>query len=270
MILRGISLIFSYADRANTALFFLAALILIFSCSRHAVRINDDPERYETKWFTLIDYSEYGMPVFAGPLTVSEINSRTNAVAAVYDRAQKTPVKAYHIAVVPASKKPDPKKPFSVIYEWTGRGFRVGYEYSKDIIEQSAALAGDARGGGGANNDACLALIAAPGSAAGAIIFLGSGIGGFVVGLAESVPATYRELEKTVPGKEQVIMGWTALEYDGRGRMTGYTEYSPPQRSEKLSQTVFFYRKEEPFPFKVTNYSWPEKKERTVYHRKPR
>ena len=37
--------------------------------------------------------------------------------------------------------KSDISKPFKVIYQWTGKGFAAGKEYSKDIIEFSSDIA---------------------------------------------------------------------------------------------------------------------------------
>lgn len=131
---------------------------------------------------------------------------------------------SYDIAVV--SEKPDFSKPLRAVYEWTGKGFRVG-------MEATVVLGQGLRGSySGTDAAAALAVVFAP--------FTLGGVTGFVIGIGDGVRQTAIELRKFMLDAGEQVITCTMYEYDFRGRLVRMRMFSPDRRQE-LVRTTFEY-----------------------------
>ena len=107
-------------------------------------------------------------------------------------------------------------------------------------------------------------LSAVPGYIIGTTVFVASGATGFLIGLKESGPEAYNSIKK-IGDTEGIILGKYIFYYDTRKRIKKLVHYSAPPDNELLSETEYFYRKNISSPYKSVNYSYVDKKKRTVY-----
>lgn len=246
------------------SLFKIAGIILIShtltaGCSYKKISIHKPKDESTVSYFKDVHYNDYGIPVFIDKLDKTPAKPGGQYVAVAYYNGR--PDKYYHIGIFKSESKPDFIKPFKVIYTWTGKGFQIGYEQSKEIIEDSVEAASSFP----ADVNGCASLIAVPGSAVGAVIYFSSALGGFVVGLAKSIPASYEEINKLGIHKYKTVLCSVIMEYDKQDRLSKIKTYSQPPAETLITETTFYYRGNIENPYKVKNYSIPEKKERIIY-----
>jgi len=237
----------------------LISYLLTATCSYKQVSIHKPKDESTILYFKDIQYDDYGMPVFIHQLDKSPAKPGGQYIAVAYCNGK--PDKYYHIGIFESESKPDFIKPFKVIYTWTGKGFQIGYEQSKEIIEYSVEAASSVP----VDVNGCSSLVAVPGSAVGAAIYFSSALGGFVVGLAKSIPASYNELKKLGINKYETILCSVIMEYDKQDRLSKIKTYSQPPAETLITETTFYYRDTIKNPYKTKNYSVPEKKERIIY-----
>ncbi len=193
-----------------------------------------------------IEYDEHGRPLFNTILKdrPGSMGERFTIVHAVNDR----PVRSYDIAIV-AQRKADISKPLAVIYEWTGKGFEAGLNVTGNLAQVHYQ-------GSGRDAGVYLAFVAAP-------IVIG-GVTGFVVGIVSSIPETATELRHLVVNARETVTGYTAYEYDEKGRIRFMKLYPPDEHAVELVKTEFFYAGDGDIPDKTEVTSLVEKKVRMI------
>jgi len=193
-----------------------------------------------------IRYDDKGLPVIGEPL--AERSSEQGEHFCVVHLADGLPVISYDIAVT--RQKPDFAKPLQAVYEWTGKGFRLGANVTGVVSEGVSRVQPR-------NRDETvleLAIIITP-LAAGAV-------GGFVVGLVDGIRQTALELSKVAANGEEVVT-CTTYEYDALNRLA-YMRMLTPDRKQELVRTEFVYEGAATAPSRTVVKSLAEGKEREV------
>ena len=239
---------------------FLLGLLCLSGCSLQKADIPIPRKESVIKIYGAMRYDSYGMPVFTDELRERPVDAQVQYIAVSYYGSR--PEKFYHILITGSDSRPDMREPLKVIYQWSGRGFDVGYRYSKEIIEKSTKIVSDAP----VKMPCCFAVLI-PGYVVGGAIFITTSIGGFIVGVSKSIPATLEEFKKLGINRYEVILGSSVVTYDGSGRTAKIASYAPPPDETLLTETLFDYRGNGTVPHKAVNYSVPEKKSRVIYGR---
>ena len=91
-------------------------------------------------------------------------------------------------------------------------------------------------------------------------------VGGFVIGVLQTIPATYKEFRKIGIKKSETIISSSEIKYDSNGRYKKITTYSPPPQLKEITYTKYYYQGKGNTPYKAINYSIPEKKKRRIYY----
>jgi hypothetical protein len=195
-----------------------------------------------------ISYDDNGLPISGTPLAdrPSKLGDHFTVVRLLRDQ----PVISYDIAVV--RQRPDFARPLQVVYEWTGKGFTLGANVTRAMVNSAIPVQVQTQ-----NSDAAffvLAIMVTP-TAAGAV-------GGFIVGIADGARQTALELSKMiVPGEE--LLTWTTFEYDGLNRLVLMRMFSP-DRMQELVRTRFAYEGAGTVPSRTTVKTLAEGKERDI------
>jgi hypothetical protein len=202
---------------------FLAAVVLT-GCAANPV-VHDEYRRPAAREIIVREmaYDEKGMPVPGNAL--SERPSRPGDHFAVVSLAgDSRPLTSCDIAVV--SEKPDFTRPVQAVYEWTGRGFKLG-------MEATAVLAQGLRGTYSGNEAVvALAFVFTPATA--------GTVGGFVIGIADGLRQTALEIGKFVLEENDQVLTCTVYDYDFRGRLARMRMLTP-DRKQELIVTEFVY-----------------------------
>jgi hypothetical protein len=193
-----------------------------------------------------IEYDDHGRPLFLNLLwdRPGKTGDQFTLVHAVHGR----PVRSYDIAVI-GQERADVKKPLSVIYKWTGKGFEAGAVISNSLGSCGGVSSGEALLG-------CLVLLVAP-------IVIG-GVTGFVIGLAACIPEASSELKKVIVNAREAVVSYSVYDYDEKGRLKIMKLYPPDERASELVKTVFFYDNGGETPYKTEITSVVEQKVRTI------
>ncbi len=192
-------------------------------------------------------YDDKGLPVPGSPLAGRP--SRPGDHFTVIRLVENRLASSYDIAV--AGQRPDFKRPFEAVYEWTGRGFRFGLEGSQVLMqgvghtqissEEEAAVT--------------LAIVFAP-------LTVGT-VGGFVVGIVDGVWHTAVELSRIGKNKNEQLITRTSYEYDPKGRLVLMRMLSPDGKQE-LVRTEFVYEASGTEPARTVVRSLPERRDREI------
>ncbi len=90
-------------------------------------------------------------------------------------------------------------------------------------------------------------------------------VGGFIVGLGASIPATFQELTNVILSAQEQVLSSTAYEYDGKQRLSRMKTFLPTDISREIIKTDFFYADENAaVPYKTEITSRPEGAVRTI------
>ena len=89
-------------------------------------------------------------------------------------------------------------------------------------------------------------------------------IGGFIVGLATSVPAAIQEVGHAVITGHETIISYSTYEYDDLQRLSRVKTYLPNDVSHEIIKTDYFYENQDVMPFKTEITSYPENTVRTI------
>jgi len=193
-----------------------------------------------------ISYDDKGLPVLGTPL--AERPSRSGDHFTVVRLLRDRPMISYDIILV--RQTPDFARPLQVVYEWTGKGFTLGANVTRAIVNSARPVQVQGR-------DAAffvLAIMVTP-TAAGTV-------GGFIVGIGDGVRQTALELSKViVPGEELVTC--TTFEYDGLNRLVLMRMLSP-DRMQELVRTKFAYEGAGTVPVRTTVKTLAEERERDI------
>lgn len=196
-----------------------------------------------------IEYDAEGLPVFSHRL--GERPSRTGDQFTVVQLIKGKPATSFDIVV--AGGESDFIKPFKVVYEWTGRGFRGGAQGTL-VFADAAAHAGT--GGGRDEAVATLAFIFAP-------LVVGTA-GGFIIGVADGIKTTAEEVVKVFVGKQEQVLTYTSYAYDGRGRLLLTRMHRADDSRQELARTEYEYLGDSPEPVKATITTYPDGSVRTI------
>lgn len=192
-----------------------------------------------------MEYDANGRPLF-----IRTIHDRPAAAGERYTIVHTVngrPSRSYDIAIV--EQRADMGKPFSVVYEWTGKGFEGGLVISGGVYPQE--FSGSAR-----DAAAFLAVKAAP-------VVIG-GVSGFVIGLVACIPTTAAELGRVIVSARETVVSRTVYEYDERGRIRFMRLYPPEEHATELVKTEFSYAGDSEKPFKTEVFSVVENTVRTI------
>ena len=231
-------------------LVFCCSLLLILQgCMAGGVRPADRYASAPVRSTLLVektDYDGHGRPLFNDVLKKrpSQVDDRFTIV----EFSESRPIISYDITIV-GEERVELRKPVSVIYEWTGKGFEVGFQISGHFLGGEIHATG---------RDALvyLAIMTAP-------IIIG-GVTGFVIGVAESIPASASELRKVIVDKREKVTAYTRYEYDEEGRIRSMNLYPPGEYAEALVSTRFMYAGKGREPYKTEVMSVPENKTRVL------
>jgi hypothetical protein len=191
-----------------------------------------------------ISYDDNGLPISGTPLAdrPSKLGDHFTVVRLLRDQ----PVISYDIAVV--RQRPDFARPLQVVYEWTGKGFTLGANVTRAMINSAIPVQIQS------SDAAVLAILVTP-TAAGAV-------GGFIVGIADGARQTALELSKVIVPGEQLVT-FTTFEYDGLNRLAVMRMFSP-DRMQELVRTRFAYEGAGTVPSRTTVKTLAEGKERDI------
>jgi len=192
-----------------------------------------------------VEFDEHGRPLF--PATLRDRPGKTGEAFTLVHAVNNRPVRSYDIAII-EQRQADMGKPFAIVYEWTGRGFQVGLDFSGRFTGSFY--------GSGREAVAYLAIMTAP-------IVIG-GVTGFVVGIVSSIPETAIELRRVIVNARETVIGYTLYEYDEKGRIRFMKMYPPEEYAEELVKTEYHYTGDSDVPCKTEVTSPVEKKTRMI------
>lgn len=193
-----------------------------------------------------------GYDVHGRPLFNDRISSRPGSVGdqfTVVHAVGGRPARSYDIAVVEGTQA-DLKRPFAVIYDWTGRGFEGGIAITSGISPQGATISSREEAA------AYLAIKAAP--------IVVATVTGFVVGVLASIPATAIELKNILVDAREMVIASTEYAYDEQGRIRFMKLYPPVEHAGELVRTDFHYDRDSTIPIRTEVTSLAEKKTRSL------
>lgn len=228
---------------------FLCVLLVLSGCMTERVKpITEYPPVPKQTTFMVqkIEYDEYGRPLFR-----EKLGRRPGGAGECFTLVQtvnERPVRSYDIAII-EQQQADMKKPLTIVYEWTGRGFQGGLDFSGHFAGSFY--------GSGREAAVYLAIITAP-------IVIG-GVTGFLVGIVSSISETASELRLVIVNAREMVTGYNLYEYDEKGRIRFMKMYPPEEHAEELVKTEFNYTGDSDVPSKTEVTSLVEKKKRMVH-----
>lgn len=247
----------------STLTLIIITVLLLDACSTKRLTINNQLPNHSFQYHQQLDYGPFGIPIARSPL--SRIPDKTGEQYIIVSYRDGLPRTAYLIGIIDSANKPDVAKPFKVAYEWTGKGFQVGSEASKKIVEPGFKATMDAHEKlKHFGMERCSALIAAPVAAVGSVVFITSGLGGFVIGVGAAFPAAVGEIANIGNHNNEVVLGTMEFEYDAHDRLARFTMFSPPPKRAELSSTSYRYRGASTAPYRAENISRAENKKRII------
>lgn len=187
-------------------------------------------------------YDEFNIPAFKNEVkTKSEIDKKQYTVV-LYENGRVTESRL--VGIVPGKDDASFKKPFNVIYKWTGKGFKTGWELLDNFRSEAS----------GGNQIALFSKEIAM-----VITGTAGGIGGFIIGVAAGTKTAYDESYKLFSNKE-IVLNTILYHYDSAGRLELMQIFAPSPEKIVIVETKFFYRKNKN-PYKVVTRNLQTKKE---------
>ncbi len=229
----------------------IGALILT-GCAPAQVRLDDrrDVPRIREVLVREAEYGPKGEPDFHYQLGYRPSNAgdRFTIARLMDDR----PVVSFDIVV--RDRKADFTKPFKVVYEWTGRGFRGGAQGT--VV--AADLVGHAGNAIQSKDDALVALVIVI-----APIAVGTA-GGFVIGLVDGIKTTAEETMKVVLSKYEQVIAYTTYSYDARDRLVLMRMFKADDSRQEVIRTEYLYEGESTAPAKTVITTFPDGQVKTL------
>jgi hypothetical protein len=188
-----------------------------------------------------VEYCPKGLPSFLNQLgsRPSETGDHFTVAQLVNDR----PASSFDITVV--GPDTDFKKPFKVVYEWTGKGFRGGALGSAATLEVASGVTPQ-------HNDEALLLVAvvlAP-------VVVGT-VGGFIIGVADGIKTTAEEVGKVMLGNYEQVVTYTTYAYDVRDRLLLMRMFKADENQQELVRTEYLYEADSAKPVKTVITTFP-------------
>jgi hypothetical protein len=227
-------------------------LILLAACGTKQVNLADQSsDSLRTVILREVEYDQRGLPLF-----VKTLNKRPNDPGEKFTIGlfrDTRPFRTFDIVI--KRTHGDLMVPLRIVYHWTGEGFGTGLGVGivlasilPEPVEEEDKGLEDLKVRFGT-----LAVSTVVG-----------GAGGFVVGLAKSVPSGWAETEKIVLRAEETIVTYTEYEYNYLGQLRQMIMYGPDTR-EPIVRTDFYYEDDRNIPPIQTNIrSYPENKVRVI------
>jgi hypothetical protein len=213
-------------------------------CATRHVNINDQHGATKLREVLVqqVEYCPKGLPSFLNQLGYrpSEAGDHFTVAQLVNDR----PATSFDITVIGANA--DFKKPFKVVYEWTGKGFRGGALGSAATLEVASGVTPQ-------HNDEALLLVAvvlAP-------VVVGT-VGGFVIGVADGIKTTAEEVGKVVLGNHEQVVTYTTYAYDGHDRLFMMRMFKADDGRQELVRTEYIYEADSVKPTKTVITTFPD------------
>ncbi len=198
-----------------------------------------------------VDYDDHGLPRFDGVLKKRPTKAGERFSLVHYEGGRPE----YSCDIAITKQSPDMKRPLRVIYEWTGKGFKVG-------AVLALAQAGYYNPAGEESHAADMKTEKSLHASAGALL-LGSA-GGFAIGLVSFLPSAIKEMSRLVLNKKETVLGFSSYEYDENGRLARMRTFAPDGVPTELVRTDYSYAGESAVPCNTEVTSHPEKRTRTV------
>lgn len=190
-----------------------------------------------------IEFDPKGLPVFFNRL--GERPSRTGEYFTIVQLMNGKPATSFDVIVV--GLESDFTRPFKVVYEWTGKGFRGGAQGTL-VFADVASHTG--RGGGRDEAVATLVFIFAP-------LVVGTA-GGFIIGVADGIKTTAEEVGKVIVGKREQVLTYTTYAYDVRDRLFLTRMYKADDSQQELVRTEYDYQGDSADPVKAVVTTYPD------------
>ncbi len=226
---------------------------ILAGCAPTQVRLDDGRQPVPKIREVLVREAEYGRK--GEPIFLHHLGSRpTNAgdrftIARLMD---DRPLVSFDIIV--RDRKADFSRPFKVVYEWTGRGFRGG--------AQGTAVALDLVGHSGNaiqnRDDALIALVIVV-----APVAVGTA-GGFVIGIADGIKTTAEETMKVVLGKYEQVVAYTTYSYDAQDRLVLMRMFKADDSRQEVVRTEYRYEGASTEPSKTVITTLPDGQVKTL------
>lgn len=228
----------------------LSIIILInIGCSKRASLIPKDRlgDGITRQIYKKLSYDKYGRLQFKNKVkALTEVNKYYYLV----DRSSKTGQMKRYFKIYYVDKKRYRvlmSKPLGLIYKWTGKGFELGLEVADFIMKGTSTSGGE-----------------------GAVAVLGvltTTSGGFIYGVHKGIVETWNQLEKPFIKYRELLLGYSKISYDNKGRISKITHFTPEEKPVVITETSFIYYKNKPNPYKSMIYSKADNKKRRIYFR---
>lgn len=238
------------------ALHYFLPFLLIAGCATHQTDLSvyypSEGKQATVMIVKITEYDAQGRPVFSKIL--KERPAREGDQFTLVQFIDNRPERSFDIVI--ASERPDMTRPFRVIYEWTGKGFKAGVASGKNYIDVVLKEKQTSQ----TESNSLTGLEST--TAVGPVLVLS--VGGFIVGLAASVPATMQELSHVIVSAYESVISYSTYEYDSKQRLSRVKTYLPSDLSHEIIKTVYFYQDDETIPSKTEIVSFPENTVRTI------
>lgn len=220
----------------------LMMFMLVFAgCATRHVTISDQHAATELREVLVqqVEYSAKGLPSFLNQVGYrpSEAGDRFTVVQLINDR----PASSFDITVV--GPNADFKKPFKIVYKWTGKGFVSGATGSLATLDFSThGLTQQIID----NKDTALGVVVvvlAP-------VVVGT-VGGFIIGVADGIKTTAEEVGKVVLGNYEQAVTFTTYEYDAYDRLFLMRMFKADETRQELVRTEYLYETDDAQPVKT-------------------
>jgi hypothetical protein len=240
-------MIYNTRFRSGAAWVLFVLLASLHACAQRDRLIPKDRlfDGLERRIFLEQDFNRHGMPLFTHE--VKKIPENTGPLYYLVDHSSGTgrPARSFLLMNAKGDNMPSIMRPLKVVYTWTGKGFKVGAEVSR-IVMQGSAGSRDA-----AALQAKIALTS----------FVTITATGFAIGL---VQGTVDEIHRPFFTSKQVLVEFTEYSYDPSGRIIAMTQYTPAERPVMTVKTTYVYRDESTIPYKTWIESFPDNRTREL------
>jgi hypothetical protein len=219
-------------------------MMIFAGCATKHVNISDHHAATKLREVLVqqVEYTPKGLPSFLNQLGYRPSNAGDHFTVA--QLINDHPATSFDIAVV--GPNADFNKPFKVVYEWTGKGYRGG-ALGSAVTTQVARF-----GNVNSTDDALLmvAVILTP-------VVVGT-VGGFIIGVADGIKTTAEEVGKVVLGNYEQVVTYTTYAYDGRDRLFLMRMFKADDDQQELVRTEYTYEADDAKPTKTVITTFPD------------
>jgi hypothetical protein len=222
-------------------------MMVFAGCATRHVGIDDQHAvtKHREVLVQQIEYCPKGLPSFLNQLGYRPSKAGDRFTVAQFINGR--PATSFDIAVV--GPNADFKKPFKVVYEWTGKGFvggATGSLATLDFATHGLVQQID-------NKDAAIGavvVVLAP-------VVVGT-VGGFIIGVADGIKTTAEEVGKVVLGNYEQVVTYTTYAYDARDRLFLMRMFKADDDQQELVRTEYTYEADNATPVKTAVTTFPD------------